>query len=77
MRASTERAQRKLHKLTRHATEVLKQPVAAVLAAAASAMGFADLKPSNGTAIEIAASTDGPAFGEGEMIFRMIGTCSF
>ena len=64
MRASTERAQRKLHKLTRHAMEVLKQPVAGVLASTARAMGFADLVPGAATAVEIVRSTDGPAPGE-------------
>lgn len=64
MRASTERAQRKLHKLTRHATEVLKQPVASVLASTARAMGFADLVPSATAAVEIARSIDSAAPGE-------------
>lgn len=64
MRASTERAQRKLHKLTRHATEVLKQPVAGVLAGTARAMGFADLVPSAATTVEIARSIDSCAPGE-------------
>lgn len=65
MRAATERAQRKLHKLQRHATEVLKQPVAAVLAAAAKAMGFADLNPTAATGIEIAVSRDDSAGEDG------------
>ncbi|KAK9809153.1 hypothetical protein WJX72_010301 [[Myrmecia] bisecta] len=43
MRVATEKAQRQLHKLTRKAEDLLKQPVAGVLAAAAKAMGFADL----------------------------------
>lgn len=43
MKASTERAQRHLHKLCRRATEVLKGPVAGTLAVAAKAMGLDDL----------------------------------
>ena len=43
LHASTEKAQRQLHTLTRKAEEVLSQPAAAVLAAAAKAMGFGDL----------------------------------
>ena len=44
-RAATESTQRKLHKLTRHAQDVLKRPVAAILAGAGAVMGFPDLKP--------------------------------
>ena len=43
MKATTERNQRQLHRLTRRAEEALSQPAAAVLAAASKAMGFADL----------------------------------
>jgi midasin len=52
-RAATESTQRKLHKLTRHAQDVLKQPVAAILAWSASAMGFQDLKPLPDAAVSI------------------------
>ncbi|KAL0028971.1 hypothetical protein WJX77_009058 [Trebouxia sp. C0004] len=43
MKATTERNQRQLHRLTRRGEEALSQPAAAVLAAASKAMGFADL----------------------------------
>ena len=43
MKATTERNQRQLHRLTRRAEEALSQPAAAVLATASRAMGFADL----------------------------------
>lgn len=43
MKATTERNQRQLHRLTRRAEEALSQPAAAVLAAASKAMGLADL----------------------------------
>ena len=52
-RAATESTQRKLHKLTRHAQDVLKQPVATILAGAANAMGFADLKALPDAAVSI------------------------
>jgi midasin len=45
MRASAQKAQRQLHRLCRRADEALRQPSAAPLAAAAKAMGFADLSP--------------------------------
>lgn len=47
MKSSTEKAQRKLHKMQRQAKDVLKQPVAAVLAAAAKTMGLSDLAAPN------------------------------
>ena len=43
MRASTEKAQRQLHRLSRRAEDALRQPFAALLATAAKAMGFQDL----------------------------------
>lgn len=43
MKSSTEKAQRQLHKMQRQAADVLKQPVAAVLAAAARTIGLGDL----------------------------------
>jgi len=43
MKATTERNQRQLHRLTRRGEEALSQPAAAVLAAASKAIGFADL----------------------------------
>ena len=43
MRASTEKAQRQLHRLSRRAEDALRQPFAALLAIAAKTMGFEDL----------------------------------
>ena len=43
MKSSTEKAQRQLHKMQRQATAVLRQPAAAVLAAAAKTIGLGDL----------------------------------
>ena len=43
MRASTEKAQRQLHRLSRRAEDALRQPFAALLASAAKTMGFEDL----------------------------------
>ncbi|EFJ44763.1 hypothetical protein VOLCADRAFT_121252, partial [Volvox carteri f. nagariensis] len=43
MRASTEKAQRYLHRLSRRAEEVLRQPAATALAAAAKGMGVGEL----------------------------------
>jgi len=52
-RAATESTQRKLHKLTRHAQDILKRPVAAILAGAGAAVGFPDLAPQPDAAIVI------------------------
>ena len=41
---SNEKAQRQLHRLTRRATQLLREPATVTLAAAAKAMGFSDLR---------------------------------
>jgi hypothetical protein len=43
LRSSTEKTQRQLHRLTRKAVEVLREPASAQLTAAARSMGFNDL----------------------------------
>lgn len=43
MRSSTEKAQRQLHKMQRQATDMLRQPAAAVLAEAAKSVGLHNL----------------------------------
>ena len=44
LRVSNEKAQRQLHRLTRKATQLLREPASGALAAAARDMGFADLQ---------------------------------
>lgn len=43
LKASTEKAQRQLHKMQQQAAEVLRQPAAGVLAAAAKSIGLSNL----------------------------------
>ena len=43
LKASTEKAQRQLHKMQRQAAEVLRQPSAGVLAVAAKSIGLSNL----------------------------------
>lgn len=60
-RVSNEKAQRQLHRLTRKAVQLLREPATGVLAAAAKGMGFADLQQAQqaeaATAGEAAAGT--------------------
>ncbi len=56
MKATTERNQRQLHRLTRRAEEALSQPAAAVLASASKVMGFADLTSAAESVPGVAAS---------------------
>eukprot|EP00887_Chlorella_sp_A99_P000601 scaffold17.g601.t1 len=58
LRQSTEKAQRQLHRLWRHAIQLLRDPSSGTLQAAAGAMGFADLR----TKLSVPAPTaTGPA----------------
>ena len=60
MKATTERNQRQLHRLTRRAQESLSQPAAAVLATASKAMGFADLPAASDDASTLGGSGSMP-----------------
>ena len=61
-RVSNEKAQRQLHRLTRKAAALLREPATATLAAAAKQMGFADLQAAQQAAeadVTAAAAADG------------------
>ncbi|KAG2499138.1 hypothetical protein HYH03_002721 [Edaphochlamys debaryana] len=70
LRASTEKAQRYLHRLSRRAEDVLKEPAATALAKAVKGMGVPELA----AAAAAAAKADGAELAEAEAAAAVAGT---
>lgn len=75
-KASTEKAQRHLHRLSRRATEVLKEPVTEVLKQLAANMGISELFDPESLPKKSISATD-PTMGSGKAVIEILSNNTF